>query len=50
MHYATVARFEAGSDISEESRDKIEEALRAVGADFSRRAGRVGVALPENPE
>lgn len=45
--YATVARFEAGSAISAGSLADIERALSDAGAQFSRRASRVGVAVPE---
>jgi len=45
--YATVARFEAGSAIADESRQKIEQALADAGAQFSKRSGRVGVTVPE---
>lgn len=47
---ATVARFETGTESSPETVAKLERALAVGGADFSRRAGRVGVAVPEKPE
>lgn len=47
---ATVARFETGTESSSETVAKLERALADGGADFSRRAGRVGVAVPEKPE
>lgn len=47
LGYATVARFESGRDIAAESIAKMEAALREAGADFSARAGRIGVAVPE---
>ena len=45
--YATVARFEAGANIADASRAKLAAALEAGGAEFARRAGRVGVTVPE---
>lgn len=45
--YATLARFEAGANIRDETRDKLQQALEAAGAQFSRRSGRVGVTVPE---
>lgn len=45
--YATLARFEAGADITPENRNKIERALTAAGAQFSIRAGRIGASVPE---
>ena len=45
--YATLARFESGSPIADESRERIEEALTGIGAQFTRRAGRIGVTLPD---
>lgn len=44
--YATLARFESGSDINDETRAKIEAALELAGAEFSQRTGRVGVTVP----
>ena len=43
--YATVARFEAGGAISAESLDKLENALVSAGAQFTRRADRLGVTV-----
>ena len=43
--YATVARFEAGSTIADESRDKLRAAMEAAGAKFSRRSDAVGVTV-----
>ena len=45
--YATLARFEAGANIADATRDKIAKALEKAGAQFSRRSGRVGVTVPE---
>lgn len=45
--YATLARFEAGATIADETRDKIEKTLAEAGAQFTRRSGRVGVTVPE---
>lgn len=45
--YATVARFETGANIAADSREKLEKALLDAGAQFSARAGRVGVTVPE---
>lgn len=44
--YATLARFESGSDIHPETKAKIEAALETAGAEFSARGGRVGVSVP----
>jgi transcriptional regulator with XRE-family HTH domain len=44
--YATLARFEAGSDITDENRDKIAQALESAGVQLIRRSGRVGVTVP----
>ena len=43
----TIARFESGHPIAPTSVEKMRTALNAAGADFSRRAGRVGVTVPE---
>lgn len=43
----TVARFEAGDTISDESLAKIESVLIDAGADFTDRAGRIGVTVPK---
>lgn len=45
--YATVARFEVGGNIIQASQDAIRRALEKGGADFSERAGRVGVTVPK---
>jgi transcriptional regulator with XRE-family HTH domain len=47
VHYATVARLEAGGSIADESRDKLVKALTDAGAQFSRHGGRKGVTVPE---
>ena len=44
---ATVARFELGKSIADDSRDKLEKALCDAGAQFSRRPARTGVTVPE---
>ena len=45
---ATVARFELGDgETSAETIDKMRKALADAGADFTRKAGRVGVTVPE---
>lgn len=46
----TVVRFEDGGSISAETAGKIESALTEAGALFSRRAGRIGVTVPETLE
>lgn len=43
----TCARFELGETIAEESAIKMLAALVDAGADFTRRAGRIGVSVPE---
>lgn len=43
----TVARFERGDSVAAESVAKMQKALADAGADFSHRAGRVGVSVPE---
>lgn len=45
--YATLARFEAGSEITDETRTKLAAALAQAGTAFSKRSGRVGVTVPE---
>lgn len=47
LGYATVARFETGATIANESRDKIAAALDQAGALFSKSKGRVGVTVPD---
>ena len=45
---ATVARFELGEgETAPDTLDKLQKALSDAGADFTRRAGRVGVTVPE---
>lgn len=44
--YATVARFEAGSSINDETRNKLQAALSSAGAKFEARANRLGVTVP----
>ena len=44
---ATIARFELGKDITLENRVKLAKALEAAGAQFSKKAGRVVVSVPE---
>jgi len=44
----TVARFERGDTVVDSSIEKMKAALEAAGADFTRKAGKVGVAVPEN--
>lgn len=45
---ATIARFELGKNVSDESREKLVKALSDAGAQFSRRSGRIGVTIPED--
>ena len=45
--YATVARFEAGSKISDVSLRKLTETLDAEGVQFGNKAGRSSVSLPD---
>ena len=45
----TIARFESGKAVADASVDAIRAALLSAGADFSRKAGKVGVAVPETP-
>lgn len=44
--YATLARFEAGANIAETTRLKLEAALMGAGAHFLQRPGHVGVTVP----
>ena len=44
---ATVARFELGETVADETRAKLERALLDGGAQFSARSGRIGVTVPE---
>lgn len=43
----TIARFESGHPMAPVSIEKMQDALRAAGADFTHKAGRVGVTVPE---
>lgn len=43
----TIARFEGGNPVDGDSVEKMQKALADAGADFTRRAGRVGVSVPE---
>lgn len=43
----TCARFELGKTVAAESIEAMRAALVEAGADFSRKAGRVGVTVPE---
>lgn len=43
----TCARFEAGKSVAAETVEKMGKALAAAGADFSNKAGRVVVSVPE---
>jgi hypothetical protein len=43
----TCARFEGGSSVAVASVDAMRAALVDAGADFSHKAGRVGVTVPE---
>tara|TARA_R110002124_G_scaffold287185_1_gene471067 strand:+ start:1479 stop:1682 length:204 start_codon:yes stop_codon:yes gene_type:complete len=45
--YATIARFEAGANISAESLGKITETLEAQGVQFGRKASRSSVSVPD---
>lgn len=45
--YATVARFETGANLADESRSRLEAALSKAGAIFSSRSGRVGAMVPD---
>lgn len=45
--YPTLARFEAGATIREDTRKAVEQALEAAGAAFTSGKGRVGVSVPE---
>jgi transcriptional regulator with XRE-family HTH domain len=44
---ATAARFELGEPVSDTVHTKLEKALTDAGAQFTRRAARVGVTVPE---
>jgi transcriptional regulator with XRE-family HTH domain len=43
----TVARFERGDSVAASSVNAMRAALVEAGADFSHKAGRVGVTVPE---
>lgn len=43
----TVARFERGDSVASETVEKLRKALADAGVDFTRRAGRIGVSVPE---
>lgn len=45
--YATLARFEAGATIREDTRAKLESTLADKGAQFIFGAGRIGATVPE---
>ena len=45
VSYPTVHRFEAGQTVADGTRDKLEKVLSDAGAQFTRRAGRVGVSV-----
>lgn len=45
--YATVARFESGERIAGATLERLMIALGTAGAQFTRRAGRIGVTVPE---
>ena len=47
--YATLARFETGSNITEANLQAIKHALELAGADFSHRDGRLFVSVPGEP-
>ena len=41
------ARFELGEKVAAETVEAIRKALADAGADFTRKAGRIGVTIPE---
>ena len=45
--YATVARFEAGSNISSNSLESMQKALEDYGIQFGCQAGRLSVSVPD---
>lgn len=49
VSYPSLHRFEAGQSVADGTRAKLEKALGDAGAQFTRRAGRVGVTVPESP-
>ena len=44
--YATIARFESGGVISDDSTRKLDQALKVAGVSFTGRGARVGVSVP----
>lgn len=42
----TIARFESGHPMAPSSIEKMRQALEDAGADFMRKSGKVGVAVP----
>lgn len=46
VSYPSVHRFEAGQAVAADTRAKLEKALLDAGAEFSTRAGRIGVTVP----
>ncbi|WP_417592536.1 helix-turn-helix domain-containing protein [Parasphingorhabdus sp.] len=47
VHRITVARFEAGDDIADDSAKALQGALEAQGVKFGRKAGRSSVSVPD---
>ena len=47
VSYPSVHRFEAGQPVAEGTRAKLAKALTDAGAQFSQRAGRIGVTVPQ---
>lgn len=47
VSYPTLHRFEAGQVVADETRAKLEKALSNAGVQFTRRAGRIGITVPE---
>ncbi|ALH80392.1 hypothetical protein AN936_08430 [Sphingopyxis macrogoltabida] len=43
----TIARFESGLAVAAASIEAIHAALNAAGADFTRKAGKIAVAVPD---
>lgn len=43
----TIARFESGNQVAALSIEAIAKGLTSAGADFTRKAGRVGITVPE---
>jgi len=43
----TCARFETGGSVSDDKIATMRKALAEAGADFTRKAGRIGVTVPE---